>query len=133
MRKANAFKERIKSVQEEKTKAIQQDMKLAEDTLEDFYIKFENKLKMGMTPPKFTVIPKVLCEEVNKMLIEQGYYLNCSKDGQTFIYFDKQDYDNGILKNSKQNKDNEDLKNSDEEILSIGFNELLDHICKAYK
>lgn len=81
MRKANEFKERIKSVQEKKQKIIQQDMKLAEDTLEDFYIKFENKLKMGMIPPKYTVIQKVLCEEVNKMLIEQGYFLDCNKEG----------------------------------------------------
>jgi hypothetical protein len=105
MIKANQFQELIKQAQDkqlEKQKRIQEDMKLAEDTLNDLYIKIQKCLEESKNPPKYAEINKVLEKEVqDNLMFEQNFFLDITKNGHTKIYYNKEDFNNRIPNDQK--------------------------------
>jgi hypothetical protein len=100
MIKANQFQELIKQLEQkniQKQKRIQEDMKLAEETLNDLYIRVQKCLDEGKNPPKYAEIHKILEKEVqDNLMFEQNFYLDITKNGCTNIYYSKEDFNNRI-------------------------------------
>jgi hypothetical protein len=97
MLKANKFIELTDTVRRkelEKQKRIQSDMKLVEDALNDLYMKIEKNMELGVNVPKYISVPKILEKEVqDNLVLEQGYFLDVDKRGNTKIYYNKEDFD----------------------------------------
>jgi hypothetical protein len=87
-------------------KKIQTDMKLTEDALNDLYIKVQKNIDLGVNPPKYIEIPKMLEKEVqDNLIMEQNYFLDITRNGHTRIYYNKSDFEsreNNIVKHSSK-------------------------------
>lgn len=116
MYKAEQFQELTKNIREKnlkKQKKIQEDMKLVEDKLNDFYMQLEKSKDLGKQIPKYTRIHKVLEKEViDELILNQGYFVDLDKWGDTRIYYSKEDFDN------REKNDNTSLNDKQREFLN---------------
>lgn len=119
MIKANQFQEltnKAKEQQLQRQRRIQQDMKLAEDSLNDLYIKVQKNINLGVTPPVYTEIPKLLEKEVqDNLIMEQNYFLDITKNGHTRIYYNKNDFEDNRENNLNKPLINENKKQFEKE------------------
>jgi hypothetical protein len=100
MYKAEQFQELTKQYEEkqlQKTKRIQEDIKLVEDALENLYIKIQNCVEKEITPPKYAEVNKILEKAVSDdLILNQKFFLDITNDRHTRIYYNKNDFDNRV-------------------------------------
>jgi hypothetical protein len=105
MYKAEQFQALTKQYEErqlQKTKRIQEDIKLVEDALENLYIKIQSCIDKEINLPKYAEVNKILEKAVSDdLILNQGFLLDITNDKHTRIYYNKSDFDN---KNSSNHK-----------------------------
>lgn len=108
MYKAEQFQELTKQYKErqlQKTKRIQEDIKLVEDALENLYIKIQNCVEKEIAPPKYAEINKILEKAVSDdLILNQGFMLDITNDKHTRIYYNKNDFENRVKHDKKIDK-----------------------------
>lgn len=108
MYKAEQFQALTKQYEErqlQKTKRIQEDIKLVEDALENLYIKIQNCVEKEITPPKYVEVNKILEKAVSDdLILNQGFMLDVTNDKHTRIYYNKNDFVNRVKNDKKIDK-----------------------------